>query len=44
LNVFLGLFAGLQTLLIIWLGMIFKVIVKVVSGKGADDVREEEDD
>jgi acyl-CoA-dependent ceramide synthase len=44
LTVFLGLFAILKVLLFIWLGMIFKVIIKVISGNGADDVREDDDE
>lgn len=36
---FLTMFTALQVLLVIWLFMILKVIVKVVTGNNADDSR-----
>lgn len=44
INVFIGLLIGLQVLTIIWMYFIFKVAYKVMMGKGADDVRSDEED
>ncbi|RCK57668.1 Sphingosine N-acyltransferase lag1 [Candida viswanathii] len=43
-NYFLGLLGGLQIITCIWMYLIFKVAYKVVTGKGAEDVRSDEDD
>ncbi|EMG50461.1 Ceramide synthase component, putative [Candida maltosa Xu316] len=44
INTFLGLLGGLQIITCIWMYLIFKVAYKVVTGKGAEDVRSDEDD
>ncbi|KAF2015652.1 longevity assurance proteins LAG1/LAC1 [Aaosphaeria arxii CBS 175.79] len=40
---FLGLLLSLQALLLLWFAMIIKVVWRVVSGKGADDVRSDDE-
>lgn len=42
--VYLTLLVALQSLLIFWFSLILKVVIKVVRGQGAEDVREDEDD
>lgn len=44
IRTFLGLLGGLQVITIVWMYLICKVAYKVVRGKGADDVRSDEDD
>ncbi|KAI8905700.1 TLC domain-containing protein [Powellomyces hirtus] len=41
---FLGFFGTLQVLLIYWLAMIVKVVVKVVRGGAAEDIRSDDED
>ncbi|KAI9729845.1 MAG: sphingosine N-acyltransferase lag1 [Cirrosporium novae-zelandiae] len=41
--VFVSLLCGLQVLLIIWFGMIIRVAARVISGKGADDTRSDDE-
>jgi acyl-CoA-dependent ceramide synthase len=41
---FLSLLAGLQVLTMIWFGMILRVAYGVLSGKGAEDVRSDDED
>lgn len=43
LNVFVALLGGLQIITIIWMYLIIKVVIKVLSGNGADDVRSDEE-
>lgn len=43
-RVFYSLLGGLQLITIAWFVMILRVAVKVVTGKGAEDVRSDEDD
>lgn len=44
IDVFLGLLGGLQVITIIWMFLIVKVLIKVIKGAGAEDVRSDEDD
>jgi acyl-CoA-dependent ceramide synthase len=44
MNVFIMLLAGLQCIMIIWMYLIAKVAIKVVSGAGADDVRSDDEE
>ncbi|KAI9092409.1 TLC domain-containing protein [Phlyctochytrium arcticum] len=41
---FLGLFAALQILLLYWLAMILKVVIKVIRGGTAEDVRSDDEE
>lgn len=41
---FLGLLMFLQVLCCIWFGMVMKVVYRVLSGNGADDVRSDDED
>ncbi|ETI23757.1 hypothetical protein G647_05563 [Cladophialophora carrionii CBS 160.54] len=41
---FLSMLAALQVILIIWFGMIVRVAYKVITGKGAEDVRSDDED
>ncbi|KAI8819884.1 TLC domain-containing protein [Fimicolochytrium jonesii] len=41
---FLGLFCALQVLLLYWLALILKVVLKVISGAGAEDVRSDNEE
>jgi acyl-CoA-dependent ceramide synthase len=41
---FLGLLLFLQALCCVWFSMVIKVVYKVLSGKGADDVRSDDED
>lgn len=40
---FLALLLALQSILLLWFGMIIRVVYKVVSGQGADDVRSDDE-
>ena len=42
INTFLALLGGLQVITIIWMFLILKVAYKVVTGKGAEDVRSDD--
>ncbi len=42
--VFLSMLGALQVILIIWFGMIIRVAYKVITGKGAEDVRSDDED
>ncbi|CAK7913014.1 ceramide synthase Lag1p [[Candida] anglica] len=44
MNVFKALLGGLQILTMVWMYFILKVAYKVIMGKGAEDVRSDEDD
>lgn len=44
IRVFLGLLTGLQVIAIIWMYLIIKVVVKVIRGTGAEDVRSDDED
>lgn len=44
INSFIALLVGLQVITCIWMYLIVKVLIKVVRGIGADDVRSDEDD
>ncbi|AET38824.1 uncharacterized protein Ecym_3334 [Eremothecium cymbalariae DBVPG len=44
IDVFLVLLGGLQIITLIWLFLIIKVLIKVIKGTGAQDVRSDEDD
>ncbi|CDK29410.1 unnamed protein product [Kuraishia capsulata CBS 1993] len=44
IDCFVGLLAGLQVLFIIWMYLIARVAYKVMSGKGADDVRSDDEE
>lgn len=41
---FLGMLLALQGVLLVWFAMIIRVAYKVISGKGAEDVRSDDDD
>lgn len=41
---FLGMLLALQCVLLVWFCMIIKVAYKVISGKGADDIRSDDED
>ncbi|CCH42029.1 Sphingosine N-acyltransferase [Wickerhamomyces ciferrii] len=43
-DVFLSLLGGLQIITLIWMYLIAKVIIKVLTGNGADDVRSDDED
>lgn len=43
-NIFLALLGGLQIITCIWMYLILKVLVKVLKGIGAEDVRSDEED
>lgn len=43
-NIFLALLGGLQVITCIWMYLILKVLVKVIKGIGAEDVRSDEED
>lgn len=43
IDTFLGLLFGLQAITLIWMYLIFKVAYKVVTGKGAEDVRSDDE-
>lgn len=42
-NSFLGLLGGLQVISLVWLYMIVKIIIKVVRGQNAEDLRSDEE-
>ncbi|CUM67525.1 uncharacterized protein PRCAT00005225001 [Priceomyces carsonii] len=44
INSFLFLLGGLQVITLVWMYLILKVAYKVVTGKGAEDVRSDDDD
>lgn len=44
INGFMGLLGGLQIITLVWMYLILKVAYKVITGKGAEDVRSDEDD
>lgn len=44
IDYFMGLLGGLQIITCIWMYLILKVAYKVITGKGAEDVRSDEDD
>ncbi|CDO94557.1 unnamed protein product [Kluyveromyces dobzhanskii CBS 2104] len=44
INIFIALLAGLQVITCIWMYLILKVLVKVVKGVGAEDVRSDEEE
>lgn len=43
INTFLGLLGGLQIITLIWLYLIVKVLIKILKGGSAEDVRSDED-
>ncbi|ODV79239.1 longevity assurance proteins LAG1/LAC1 [Suhomyces tanzawaensis NRRL Y-17324] len=44
IKAFLGLLGGLQIITIVWMYLILKVAYKVITGKGAEDVRSDDED
>lgn len=43
-NTFFGLLVGLQIITLVWMYLICKVAYKVITGKGAEDVRSDDED
>ncbi|CAR25056.1 KLTH0G10582p [Lachancea thermotolerans CBS 6340] len=44
IDIFLWLLGGLQVITIIWMALIIKVLIKILKGGSAEDVRSDEDD
>lgn len=44
IDVFLSLLGGLQIIALVWMYLIAKVAIKVITGNGADDVRSDDED
>jgi very-long-chain ceramide synthase len=43
-NMFVGMLLFLQCILLLWFGMIVRVVIKVLSGHSAEDVRSDDED